>query len=442
MAHPRRIAGVVSVCFLAIVGMDARAQGFGCAPELTNDCNLDASDVIEFLVRFNNADPSVDFNQSGTHDFLDVIDFLILFGQGCNYPDSDGDRLNDCVETNTGVFVDNKDTGTDPNDDDTDDDGIKDGDEVLGTEDGLDLPMLGATPLERNIFVEIDWFSGTFEGSARNFQPTAAIISAITSVYSSAPVNNPDGTTGINIIIDYGQGAPFTGGNQLPGSPDFIAWDADFNTFKGNNFAANRKGYFHYAIFCNRYDAVTNNSSGVAELPGDDFIVSLYSAFNTFNAATTFVHEIGHNLNLRHGGSEDRNYKPNYNSVMNYRHQFTGADTDFDSIGDGVIAYSTGLNFDIDEDAIFELDGVQGVPIDFDNSSVIDIAPYALNINCATGTAACGTMGTCWDSSCDLLKDFHDWNNIDWTRLTATADRLPPEMPRPVLIECDNWPGK
>jgi len=44
--------------------------------------------------------------------------------------DSDGDGLLNNVETDTGTFVDANDTGTDPLDPDTDDDGINDGDEV------------------------------------------------------------------------------------------------------------------------------------------------------------------------------------------------------------------------------------------------------------------------------------------------------------------------
>jgi hypothetical protein len=49
--------------------------------------------------------------------------------------DTDQDLLPDEVETNTGTFVDENDTGTDPNDPDTDDDGVLDGIEVaLGTD--------------------------------------------------------------------------------------------------------------------------------------------------------------------------------------------------------------------------------------------------------------------------------------------------------------------
>ncbi len=59
--------------------------------------------------------------------------------------DTDQDLLSDDVETNTGVYVSPTDTGTDPNDFDTDDDGVRDGIEVsLGTDpnDPDDFPLL------------------------------------------------------------------------------------------------------------------------------------------------------------------------------------------------------------------------------------------------------------------------------------------------------------
>ncbi|MCH7511969.1 MAG: FG-GAP repeat protein, partial [Chloroflexi bacterium] len=45
-------------------------------------------------------------------------------------PDKDGDTLPDAVESNTGVFVSLTDTGTDPNNPDTDGDGCSDGEEL------------------------------------------------------------------------------------------------------------------------------------------------------------------------------------------------------------------------------------------------------------------------------------------------------------------------
>lgn len=56
----------------------------------------------------------------------------------------DDDGLLDVVETNTSVFIDENDTGTDPLDTDTDDDGFEDGSEVAkGADpaDPLSFPM-------------------------------------------------------------------------------------------------------------------------------------------------------------------------------------------------------------------------------------------------------------------------------------------------------------
>lgn len=72
--------------------------------------------------------------------------------------DSDGDGLDDSVETNTGTFVDANDTGTDPNNPDTDGDFWNDGDEVDAGTDPTDpndhpagmppgLPAAGAAAL-------------------------------------------------------------------------------------------------------------------------------------------------------------------------------------------------------------------------------------------------------------------------------------------------------
>jgi hypothetical protein len=77
--------------------------------------------------------------------------------------------------------------------------------------------------------------------------------------------------------------------------------------------------------------------SGQAEFQGNDFMVSLGHFFNDlggvpriFPIAGTFMHELGYNLGLHHGGCSTLfceglpNFKPNYLSVMNYRYQTTG----------------------------------------------------------------------------------------------------------------------
>jgi len=39
---------------------------------------------------------------------------------------------------------------------------------------------------------------------------------------------------------------------------------------------------------------------------------------------STFLHELGHTLGLKHGGVDDLPYKPNFLSIMNYMFQMAG----------------------------------------------------------------------------------------------------------------------
>ena len=110
-------------------------------------------------------------------------------------------------------------------------------------------------------------------------------------------------------------------------------------------------------------NAINAAESGLAEISGNDFIVSLGSrvqdlgySMGTIDTGGTFMHELGHNLGLHHGGgidtachddsqckagvscvqvgfppvgnfcvqSDDTNWKPNYLTAMNYRFQFAG----------------------------------------------------------------------------------------------------------------------
>ncbi|GAA0991671.1 hypothetical protein GCM10009555_079360 [Acrocarpospora macrocephala] len=86
--------------------------------------------------------------------------------------------------------------------------------------------------------------------------------------------------------------------------------DDAFYAAKRANFDPVRRLIFHYAISDNSDDCPTPEG-GKGEVGGNDFV-----DFN--NDGITIMHELGHNLNLDHGGFEDDNCKPNYVSVMNY----------------------------------------------------------------------------------------------------------------------------
>jgi hypothetical protein len=100
---------------------------------------VEARDILRI-----GSDETAEGAPSSDRDFRGVIDEVRITGAPIAasqllFPthllDSDGDGLLNSVETDTGSFVDENDTGTDPFDADTDDDGLEDGAEVaLGTD--------------------------------------------------------------------------------------------------------------------------------------------------------------------------------------------------------------------------------------------------------------------------------------------------------------------
>jgi hypothetical protein len=341
------------------------------------------------------------------------------FGDGTNcFTDSDFDGLLDVHETNTGVFEPPCSAGTDPNDPDTDGDGIPDGLETFATED-LDLPAMGSNPLRADIFVELDWT--VFQTTSH--RPSPAAMAAVVDAFAAAPILNADGSTGIAVHVDYGQGGAYTGGNLIPGGWSNITFESGFNGFKSSYFNADRRGIFHYGIFTHRYNSNTNNSSGVAEFLEDDFMVTLQNTVtNDLHQAGTLMRMIGHNMGLRAGGFENREYKPNYNSVMNARYQFDGVDDDCDAVGDGQLGFSDGSLITLNEQDLNEFEGICGNRAINWNGGGIS-SSVIRNINCPAGVSfACGGGGdVCGDSLCIfIMEDFDDWANIVINTLNPT----------------------
>jgi hypothetical protein len=268
---------------------------------------------------------------------------------------------------------------------DSDQDGLLDNWEQFGIDSGgdgvidIDLPAMGADPQHKDIFIELDWMVQPVAPGAHSHEPLQQIWTPLWHAFDDSPVTNPDNTTGIHLHVDtgtlYTAGAsgPFDcdfdgvftagdmdcdgdgiidignlgaltdpplagGGNQLPETQflDFRGDGAanDFYAVKAFNFLANRYSVFHYAVFSHSLTVLRPAMSGRAEIFGNDINVSLgtragpvspISGLNVVGTvaqqAGTLMHELGHNLNLRHGGGDDQNYKPNYLSVMNYDHQ-------------------------------------------------------------------------------------------------------------------------
>ena len=357
--------------------------------------------------------------------------------------DIDGDGLPDLVETSSFAFAGIHDTGTSSTDADTDGDGISDGDEVLGTAGGLDLPAMGANPLRADLLVEFDWFDDDqsqmvnepwYDGAPggpdgcgqHSHQPTPASIAMVTSAFAAGAFVNIDGSTGVNMIADYGQGGVFTGGNMVPDADGVLEGDVsdpDFAAKKAANFATERNGYFHYVLLPHQYN--DSSSSGQAEVGGDDSIVSLYCYNSDSNVSSTVMHELGHNLGLRHGGDSSVNYKPNYNSIMNYRYQFAGVEADCDggpvggfSFGDGVLDFSAGDLVALDELALVEAAGLcDDVPVDWNSSGSFDgPTPVSADVNFGGGLT--------------VLTDHDDWGSLEFQGVNDNDGRslLPTQL--------------
>jgi hypothetical protein len=146
------------------------------------------------------------------------------------------------------------------------------------------------------------------------------------------------------------------------------------------HFPQNRKDVFHYSLFAHAlsgpfdlnghpFDPSTGQPtstplsySGIAERPGGGFMVTLGLWRSDFPdsdlvgsaqvQAGTFMHELGHNLGLGHGGLNTKpNCMPNYQSVMNYLYQTRGLT---DASGLLHIDYSDGLLAGLNEASVSE----------------------------------------------------------------------------------------
>ncbi len=321
--------------------------------------------------------------------------------------DTDGDGLTDGDEVAR---------GTDPTKPDTDGDGFTDGEEVLEsgvagttkcrcdkrsetrcdenctngvdelgepdtladamdpecqtcTDSGsLNIAALGANPLVPDIFVEIDYM-GAGGNPVHDHKPLLAALTAVRDAFANSP--NP-----IALHIDAGIGPDFdlstdvlAGGQEIPHA-DFLSTSSDtcivteaIEDIKATHFNRNRCNVFRYNLWVHRYRQ-NSNSSGVAPVLGrDDFVVSLgglgdNQVGSLLQQAGTFMHELGHTLNLHHGGGEAMNCKPNYVSVMNYAYQFGLVGCDL--LPNNTIGYSDVVLPSLDEYCLNESAGICG----------------------------------------------------------------------------------
>jgi hypothetical protein len=374
-------------------------------------------------------------------------------------------------------------------DTDADGDGIPDCSEVGGsTFAGLPLATWGASPGRKDVFIEVDWVNPSGKGTVDpGLQPRKEALDKVAAVFA---------TQGYTLHFD--TGALFDpaaginpgnwdlgGGDQVPYSATSCTFTVPYRTSAGSSVTsiydvkathhdAARRSIFYYVLFGNVQPAAANcnapGPSGLSEMPGNDVLITLggwgfttatTSATNELinKQAATLMHELGHNLGLRHGGFEERNLKPNYLSVMNYAYQLYGLPTighasegdryylrhapacgAFNGVAlesdlyrgpqgppaDFQLDYSHGGSNDMTENSLnedFGLGRPGSVPIDLDLNGVYNFSTSAQ----VTLQATAG--GTCGPRTPALLpaqthQDFDDWAAIDlFNRRNLEGDR-------------------
>ena len=224
--------------------------------------------------------------------------------------DTDGDGLSDDAEINA--------HGTDPRANDTDGDGLDDGCELNlvtnvldsdtdddGLPDGAEVDMTdrfsGANPVQKDIFVEVDYKS----------RLSRSVIREINEEFEQAPVNNPDGTSGINIHIYHDDNL------RCEDASGYIRDRIQYGCKSGGETVASpdNAGYYYIQIV-STVERPGNAMSNGGLAVGSVAFVELSSDEITGHI---FMHELGHLLNIRDPGvdSRQRGYGE-YRSVMNY----------------------------------------------------------------------------------------------------------------------------
>ncbi|SFR86953.1 hypothetical protein SAMN05216559_0287 [Halomicrobium zhouii] len=208
--------------------------------------------------------------------------------------DTDGDGITDAAERD--IY------GTDPTDPDTDGDGYADGMEVACSGS---LP--GADPRHHDVFVEVDTVRGT------HLDPAA--VGRLRAAFADAPVDNPDGESGIALHVRRSD-------TDLPvnGSVDSSPRPGDHNDLRDY-----RDRYVDHGDAGYYYVLVTTE----AAFRGDDYYagsgVNGAAVVESFDSpkitSSLLMHELGHAFGLGPGEvgvDEERFETAEYRSVMNY----------------------------------------------------------------------------------------------------------------------------
>jgi uncharacterized repeat protein (TIGR01451 family) len=199
--------------------------------------------------------------------------------------------------------------------------GLPEGTCMDGFDNGLDGLQDGADPDCDGVFNTPG--SGEFlDTSVEDPPPLVGGARSCGDTIDNDGVNGADGADLTCLVGDQLGGSANWGGNEVPALNNCNLDSAFYFTKTGRvgflqvqppNFDPDRASVFRYAI--STQSRAGCGSGGQAEIGGNDFIDHNHDG-------GTIMHELGHTLNLHHGGDDDSNCDPNYISIMNYDHQF------------------------------------------------------------------------------------------------------------------------
>jgi peptidoglycan hydrolase-like protein with peptidoglycan-binding domain len=323
-----------------------------------------------------------------------------------NLNDTDGDDLLDVWET-TGMDLDN--------------DGVVE----------LDLKKLGADPNHKDLFVEVDFM--------QLHKPFNQSITHVINNFSNAPVTNPDGSRGIKLHVEVDEEIPHQNDTDSKSLVLFKATNFGTSAQRANPATILAKSLvYHYALFAHNQPGSESSgqSNGINSM---EFITTLGGRVGFLDPMTrhpvgspdfqegTFMHELGHNLGLNHGGNDIINCKPNYLSVMSHVRQMSIF------LGTRPLDYSRSTLFQLDERALDENNGVStstppglltvygpsppnngiknntGIPLDWNrDGDTVDTVPA--DINFIKSVPDCNPNAGGNNSTSQVLNGFDDWN--------------------------------
>jgi uncharacterized repeat protein (TIGR01451 family) len=339
-------------------------------------------------------------------------------------------------------------------DKDIDRDGIPDNVELNGIKDLngnliTNMSQLGADPCRKSIAVEIDYMGLNL---GHNHKPSERSVKLAKDTFNNAPgypsvdfcpyneKGFPQQNSGINLIVDVSkepikdeQNMPI----EIPVNAYFdifsgVQWP-EFDPIKLQNFNINKTPYFHYNLWVHSLTFHLfgeSNRTGISEFGANDFIVTDTDYIIRDSSVGTFLHELGHNLGLNHGGDSFVNCKPNYQSVMNYNFQAGIPSSTDNFIFDysreklpALIKPQLDENLGIQDGDLYttwsDSNGIRHVasgnkPLDWNGNGKIDNSKVSVNINDFPKHGCFETLGFGDDDNIfrGLIRGFNDWENL------------------------------